>query len=214
MIYINGMYRSGSTVLYNIAKQLCQEQEITNNIQKIHEGWLKKNVKQHTLHIYSYRDIRTVTASFMRKRGWQEHDFPHEALRGNRDAKAFMRFLVATDIATRNKMRDASLKHCILRYEEDVKDLRQGIAKIAKFLNLSQSPDFIDMIYDVHNIKRVNKYVQNRVTREGLNGEDPGTMYHPNHVSLEHTDWRDWISEESWQDSIILDWLVLNGYPT
>jgi hypothetical protein len=211
MIYINGMYRSGSTVLYNIAKQLCQEQEVTNNIQKIHEAWLKKNVKQHTLHIYSYRDIRAVTASLMRKRGWEEHNFPHEALRGNRDAKAFMRFLVATDVATRNKMRDAGLKHCILRYEEDVKDLRRGILKIAKFLELSQSPDFIDMIYDAHNIKRVNDYITKNVKEPG---EDPGTMYHPNHVSLERTDWRDWISEDSWQDSIILDWLVLNGYPT
>lgn len=211
MIYINGMYRSGSTVLYNIAKQLCQEQEVTNNIEKIHETWLKKNVKQHTLHIYSYRDIRTVTASLMRKRGWEEHDFPHEALRGNRDAKAFMRFLIATDVATRNRMRDAGLKHCILRYEKDIKNLRQGITKLVKFLELSQSPDFIDMIYNAHNIKRVNNYITKNIKEPG---EDPGTMYYSNHISLEHTDWRDWISEDSWQDSIILDWLVLNGYPT
>lgn len=206
MIYINGLYRSGSTVIYNIVRQLIVEGLVKDNVVKHHEHWLGIPIFHSDLNIYSYRDVRNCTASFMRKRGWTEHNFQHPSIR-TKTAKEFMCFLVRTDRAVKNRVEKEHLSIYELRYEEDIINIELGIKKILSSLNLLLPKDVVDILIECHNIHAVKKFVDTLTVRE-----DRRTQFHPNHISLDKTDYKNWLSEESWNDPDILSWLEERGY--
>ena len=203
MIYVNGMYRSGSTVIYNIVRHIINSGLIEQHIHKCHEDWNPLAVTAHDINIYSSRDVRTATASFIRKKEWTEYNFKHNAIKV-KTAKEYMKFLVRTDYATKNAMRSTDV---ILKYEEDVLTLRLGVVKILNTLKVTATEVLIEQIYAAHNIKKVKEYVDTLTTRSDIR-----TKFHPNHISLEVTDWKQYLSKDSWDDIEILQWLEDNNY--
>lgn len=206
MIYVNGLYRSGSTVIYNIVRHLIIDQVVKDAVVKHHENWLNKRVFKSDTNIYSYRDVRNCAASFMRKRGWTEHNFEHPSIRV-KSAKEFMTFLVTTDKAVEAKLKSEQLKFTELRYEDDIINIEKGISKILTSLNINIPEEVVDILVECHNIQAVKKFTDTLDS-----GEDKKTQFHPNHVSLEKTNYKEYLSDESWDTPIIVSWLKEKGY--
>lgn len=206
MIYVNGLYRSGSTVIYNIVKHLISEGLVKDSITKQHEHWVTRPLQRSDLNIYSYRDVRTSAASFMRKRGWTENSFLHPSVK-SKQVKDYMRLLVDVDRKTTERFQREHLAHLILRYESDILNIEQAIRKIVRSLNLLLPEEIIQILVECHNIQSVKLYVDTLTDKE-----DKRTMFHPNHVSLEKTDFKHYLSNDSWNDPVILEWLKEKGY--
>lgn len=206
MIYVNGLYRSGSTVIYNIVKHLISEGLVKDSITKQHEHWVTRPLQRNDLNIYSYRDVRTSAASFMRKRGWTENSFLHPSVRSGK-VKDYMLLLVEVDMKTRERFHREHLRNLILKYEIDILDIEQAIRKILASLNILLPEDVIQILIECHNIHAVKNYVDTLKDKE-----DKRTMFHPNHVSLEKTDFKHYLSNDSWNDPVILEWLKEKGY--
>lgn len=206
MIYVNGLYRSGSTVLYNIVRHLISEGLVKDSVTKQHEHWLTRSVQRDDLHIYSYRDVRASAASFMRKRGWSETKFLHPSVK-SKHVKDFMKLLVEVDKKTINRFKEENLNYIVLRYESDIIDIEQAIKKIVKSLNLLLPEELIQILVECHNIKAVSQFVDTL-----KNKEDKLSMFHPNHVSLEKTNFKQYLNKDSWDDPVILEWLKEKNY--
>lgn len=206
MIYVNGLYRSGSTVIYNIVRHLISEGLVKDSITKQHEHWINRPLQRDDLNLYSYRDVRTSAASFMRKRGWTENAFLHPSVRSGK-VKDYMLLLVEVDIKTRERFQREQLRNLILRYETDILDIEQAIRKIVASLNILLPEDVIQILIECHNIEAVKSYVDTLKDKE-----DKHTMFHPNHVSLEKTDFKQYLSDETWSDPAIMGWLKEKGY--
>lgn len=206
MIYVNGLYRSGSTVIYNIVKHLIVEGLVKDSVLKQHEHWITRPLHRSDLNIYSYRDVRTATASYMRKRGYTESSIAHPSVRSS-SVKDYMLFLIEVDTKTRNRFEREHLNHLILRYEEDVLNIEQGIRKILQSLNLLLPEEIVQILVECHNLGAVKRYVDTIVEKE-----DKHSMYHPNHVSLDKINFRDYLSDDSWDNPVILNWLQEYGY--
>ena len=207
MIYVNGMYRSGSTVIYNIISHLITDKLITTSVQKTHQNWLNFTVKSSDLNIYSFRDVRTATASLMRRKGWSEHNFPHPVLRGEKTAKEFMLFLVRTNNSIKTKCNAENLSMCSIQYETEVRNLEKGITKLLDYLEVDVPTEVKNILYECHKVETVKNYVDSICRKE-----DKRTKYHPNHVSLNNTLFEDYMSSESWDDATIKEWLTNNEY--
>lgn len=206
MILVNGLYRSGSTVIYNIVHHIITDKLIKDSVVKQHEHWITRPLQKNDINIYSYRDVRTITASLMRKRGWTEDTFSHPSLRSN-STKDFMLFLVDVDRRVRDRIEREQLNHLILRYEADIVNIELGIKKILASLSLELPEEVIQILVECHNIESVKRYVDTL-----QNKEDKRTLFHPNHVSLEKTQFRDYLKDDSWDHPIILDWLKEQNY--
>ena len=62
------MYRSGSTFLYNMVRELKKHHNKQEwKLHKVHEGWSDIPKGSQDVSIYSYRDVRDVIASFCYK---------------------------------------------------------------------------------------------------------------------------------------------------
>lgn len=206
MILVNGLYRSGSTVIYNIVRHIITDKLLKDSVVKQHEHWVTRPLQKHDLNIYSYRDVRAITASLMRKRGWTEQTFSHPSIRSN-STKNFMLFLVDVDQKVRDRIEREQLNHLIMRYETDIINIEQGIRKIVSSLALELPEEVIQILVECHNIEAVKLYVDTLSSKE-----DKRTLFHPNHVSLEKTEFKDYLKDDSWDHPDILNWLKEQGY--
>lgn len=205
MIYVNGLYRSGTTVLYNLMKELGPVIG-DKGLNKIHESWLNIGYSSNNSCVYSYRDLRYLTASLMRMTGSDENNFFSAiGVRGMkaRNMNQWFEFLVEWD--RRVKERQADYKILVLRYETDIIAFENGISKILDFYNI-KTDNAAKHLAEKYSIQNSYDFSVK------LHKHDQISQYHQNHISLEKTDFRDYLSEESLDNAVLNDWLVENGY--
>lgn len=205
MIYVNGLYRSGTTVIYNLMKELGPVIG-DKGLNKIHESWLNIGYSSNNSSVYSYRDLRYLTASLMRMTGSDENSFFNVI--GVRGLKArtmdqWFEFLVEWD--RRVKERQVEYKVLVLRYETDIIAFENGISKILNFYNITGN-SVINQFAEKYNIKNSYNFTSK------LHKHDQISQYHQNHISLEKTHFRDYLSEQSLDNTVLNDWLVEHGY--
>lgn len=211
MIYVNGLFRSGTTVCFNICRQLHKQKFISNNIKKCHETWLQYDVKPTDFNIYTYRDLRTITASLMRKRRLDEYSFCQWANSqfNTRNFEEWFNFLLDYDQLFYQKMSEKNLSGLFLKYEDDILNIDSGIFKIIRYLHLLLPKYILDELANTHSIDN-NLEITTKL-RQGE--EDPVTRYHYNHISKEYTDYRTYIPERYYADNERLNtWLKSKGY--
>jgi hypothetical protein len=211
MIYVNGLYRSGTTVSFNICKQLINKRFIVTNVKKCHEKWITYPVCSTDFNIYSYRDLRSITASIMRKRNLTEEEFCEWSYKqfNVNTFKDWFDFLLDYDHLVFDKAIKEDLKVLSLRYEYDILNIDRAIYKIVRYLNLLLPKYILDELSDSNSIQK-NILISNKLT---IGEQDPITMYHHNHINLEHTNFKNYISEKNYKhNSRLNNWLRLRGY--
>ena len=116
------MYRSGSTLIYNVLKKIVQDNKLDYKIKKAHEEWLQW-VKDSDLSIYTYRDVRDATASMMRKRNLTVENFKSY---NNHTLSSFILKLMTHDL----KVKDKGNNILVLEYNNDILNLENGIINV------------------------------------------------------------------------------------
>lgn len=199
-LYCNGMYRSGSTLTFNLCNQLHKDyRDQVPRAHKIHELW-HRQVKDKDLLIYSYRDIRVSAASMMRKRGLTVDTFKSY----HRDGiVSWLEMLVDYD----DSVRSSSNKKLILRYEKDILDIEATVIRVSSFFNITLESCKIEEYCAMFNIVKTKTYV------DSLKHHDMKTHYHPNHISTDKTHYQDYFDSSIYAGSPkISQWLSKNNY--
>jgi len=194
------MYRSGSTFTFNLCNRLHKEyKDQVPKPHKIHEKWSVRS-KPDDLLIYSYRDIRVSAASLMRKKNLDINSFAQFYKGG---LISWLEMLVDYDNAVKNSHN----KKLILRYEQDIVTLKNAITKTSKFFNINLSNSKLKDLATVFSLQNTKIFV------DALNKHDVHTQYHPNHISVDKTDYRDYFDSSIYSNNDkIKDWLVKNNY--
>lgn len=199
-LYCNGMYRSGSTFIFNLCNQMHKDyKEQVPKVTKIHEMW-HKQVKSRDLLIYSYRDIRISAASMMRKKGLTVYTFQKYHKDG---LLSWLEMLVDYD----DRVKASDNKKLVLRYEDDIIDTKTSIIKIANFLDIDLQPCKVKEYCTMFDIVKVKTYV------DSLRYHDAKTQYHPNHISTDKTNYQDYFDSSIYANNPkIMRWLSKNNY--
>jgi len=110
-INCNGMYRSGSTLIYIICKKIFEYENIKGSVFKKHES-----LAIGLLNIYTYRDIRDVLVSLIHKDGFTLDSFNIHGL----NIIDFTKKLIRFDKFIENNPRVLRIKYegCVLDQEE------------------------------------------------------------------------------------------------
>ena len=167
-IYCCGMYRSGSTVIYNILQKLIEHHNLQVQLYKVHQEWNRDRVDP-SFSIYSYRDIRDVCISFMQKDKMTFESFKIH----NWDIVEFCKKMINYDQLVKHYKKDDA-KVLILKYEEDVigNDVVPLCIKISDFLELPNTT--CCDIGKQFSLKVVKKYCDTLKTLDRKSGFWPG----------------------------------------
>lgn len=188
-IVVCGMKRSGSTLLFNLIKEITNKigndrdtyfndendyirllnYEDYRYISKTHSyvPFVARRIKNgYTRGFFSHRDIRDVIVSLMQK-GWVEnidHWLKTDQL----------------EILINNSILWASVKNItIISYEELIKNGKDVIISIAKQVNINLTNDDINNILEKVSIKNTKKTID---SIKGNNEYDVKTQLHQNHI--------------------------------
>jgi hypothetical protein len=188
-IIVCGMYRSGSTLLFNIIKYLCKEFNILNSSEKlltthkVHLDWTNQSIPQKwafiksscepdNLVIYSRRDIRDVICSYFKREQCSLEDFSH----GGRDYMNFLKWVVNNDsLIDEESERNINIK--ILSYEHDI----QGDEKLSPLINKTLSYFCTQDSSKDLNLDQF-KFLTTKRRSDSLSKLDGSTQYWPNHL--------------------------------
>lgn len=183
------MYRSGSTLLFNILKYLCKEFNLLNSsgnkltTHKVHLDWtnptipqkwafIKESCEPENLVLYSRRDIRDVICSYAVREKVAIEDFRHSG----RNYIKFLEWIVANDLLIQKESNDNSnIK--ILNYENEI----QGDERLQSLF------DKILLYFEIKNTnKDLNidkfKFLNTKKICDTLKKLEGTTQYWPNHL--------------------------------
>ncbi len=232
MIYIcSGMYRSGSTLQYQIVGELVERYMDFGVV----AGWVHHMnypqfergdnggpvvIKSHILTdqmidavddgrsaiVYIYRDIRDVAASLMQTKN-----------------KTFQQIVESgvLDVCVKNFYVSTSLTDSyIARYESVVVNLRAEIASVAKWLGINVPVKSLEAIADKLSIESQKKVIEtykasNEFIQQQKQKFHPKTLLHHNHINDGAIGKYKWVL--SYEEIELLNkkydgWLVENGY--
>ncbi len=201
VIYSNGMYRSGSTLIYNVLKKIVQDHKLDYKIKKAHEEWLQW-VKDSDLSIYTYRDVRDATASMMRKRNLTVENFKSY---NNHTLSSFILKLMTHDL----KVKDKGNNILVLEYNNDILNLENGIKKIGEFLDIDIGKGNTFYYSKIFSLETQKKFVN------GLSKHDLNTEYHPGHIGDGKTDFKKYFNYDQLNPNtleLLGKWLKKHDY--
>ncbi|MEA5510198.1 sulfotransferase domain-containing protein [Crocosphaera sp. UHCC 0190] len=232
LIICCGMMRSGSTLQYQLTlailektnkgtglgeirdgdcQQLLQTQSDDQmQVLKVHQFRHLKGVETAITQgqakgIYTYRDIRDVTASLMKMR------------------KATFEKLMFHTREIEECIRDfyhwTNLDHLLIsRYEIMVNDLTQEALRIADHLNINLSQQEAQVIADEYSIERqksrISSWKNNQVNDSKF--YDPKSLLHANHIdSGKLNKWVNTLTplQVAYLETTAKDWLISQNYP-
>ena len=202
---ITGIYRSGTTLCYNILYKLIKESidESVNetstgvkigdiNVHKFHEQVVDLDLRQHKT-IYCYRDVLDCLSSFIIK---YDSTFEDYKIHGKSSIE-FINWMI--DIDNHMQKRDGFADLC---YEECIQDVDSLIDNIAAYYQIN-IPESFDR--DQFKIENVKKITDNRKEHSRIDN------FHPKHVhNGEVGRWKSFFTDD--QKNIIfnqtsyLDW--------
>lgn len=200
LIYCCGMYRSGTTLIYNILKQAQKEKMI----KKVHQDWLDHKHFEDTS-VYSYRDVRDVIASFCYRDKMNFNSFNIH----RRNAINFCRWMIEYDYKFKEFSNKNPARTLIFRYESDiVNDNIILYEKITNFFGISTFPE---------NLKEKFKFEKIKKHTDSIKKHEPETEFWPNHLNDGSTEkFKKIFSHDEinlfYDDPIIHQWLKENNY--
>ena len=188
---ITGMYRSGTTLCFNILSKLLEEttgKSIASiqtgvkigdyEIHKFHEQSSDLNFDQYKT-IYSYRDILDCLSSFIVKYNTTFEEFNVH----NKSSVEFVKWMI--DMDTKVKKKSGYAEIC---YEECILNVNELIENIALFYQINIPESFNREQFKINNVKSVTD------KREKHSVID---QYHPRHVyNGEIGRWKSFFTEE------------------
>lgn len=227
-----GMMRSGSTLQYQLTVAILEKTnqgiglgEIRNSdcqqllqshspdqmqALKVHQFRHLKGVETAIAEgkakgIYSYRDIRDVTASLMKMR------------------KASFEKLMFQTGEIQECLRDFHLwtnldNLLISRYEIMVNNLTEEVVRIANHLNINLSQEEAEMIADQYNLERQKSRISNWKNNQEKDSKfyDPKSLLHANHIdSGASNKWKTALTplQVAYLETKAKDWLISQDYP-
>lgn len=217
MIYINttGIYRSGTTLVYNIVRKIIET--ISSPLYRTDMGCMNKTYKIHKKHedavlgrntikpsektIYSYRDLRDVVASFCIKRNMNINNF-------NINGQKVIRFIECMIKYDKAMMKRNNI--LVLRYEKDIMDIKSLIPKIVNFLNVKINID--DTFINCFTIESIKKHIENIKTPF-----DRDTLFWQKHISdAKIGKWQNYFTKKERaifnNNSMLCEWNKIKGY--
>ena len=202
---ITGIYRSGTTLCYNILSELVKS-STGSSAKNIPTGVQIGNIKIHKYHeqtpnldmnkfkiIYSYRDILDCLSSFIIKRKTTFEDF--EIL--GKSSVEFVKWMIEIDRRMQEKHGYAEI--C---YEYCIGDTDSLVENIASYYDINIPESFYKDQFKIENVKKITDF------REKHSVID---QYHPNHVyNGEVGRWKTFFNEEQkeiiFNNTQYLDW--------
>jgi hypothetical protein len=201
LIVAAGMYRSGSTLQYQIAGELSAPEGkilgygLKGKIEKIQKNYKEKDryyvVKKHgylpwinttfdpkyVRILYSYREIKDVVVSWHQKRGDLNLDGDWQ-----KPLTAFVKKLIVNQQWTKEP------NVLVSRYEDFRNNIESEIVRIANFTGLIHSPERYAEIAQKLSVEGQKKFIEsfdfdNRGIGSGRNRYDPKTQIHKNHLA-------------------------------
>lgn len=188
---VTGMYRSGTTLCFNILSKLIKEisgEDIVSiptgvsigsiEIHKFHEQSEDLNFNEYKS-LYSFRDVLDCLSSFIVK---YNTDFENFKIHGKNSIE-FIQWMIDIDTKVKNKSGYAEI--C---YEECILNLDDLIDNIASFYEINIPNSFDKSQFKIENIKKITD------SRKEHSVID---QYHPRHVlDGEIGRWKTFFSEE------------------
>tara|TARA_Y100001938_G_C8063762_1_gene418923 strand:- start:362 stop:1021 length:660 start_codon:yes stop_codon:yes gene_type:complete len=211
MIWCCGNYRSGSTLIYRIIKNLIKEtgSESFYKTTKVHQDWMEK-FNEEDLSIYSYRDVRDAMASFCYKDKVNFETFRDHTGAG-RNVIEFIKWMIDYDDFIKKYEQERPGNVIIFKYEDDIIGKTfQVVESIRKFLLIldDRHSQSIAEKLSFENAKKIS---------DTLVQHDQSTQLHPNHLKDgKPQKYKEAFSKEQIEkinnDEKISAWLNKNGY--
>lgn len=196
---VTGIYRSGTTLYYNILFKLLES--VTNKksidiptgvqidnirVHKYHEQCVNLNLQQYKS-IYSYRDILDCLSSFIIRdkstfEDYRMHYYGYNSIE-------FINFMISIDESMQN--RDGYLEIC---YEQSINNVESIIDIIASYYEIDIPESFDKSQFKIENVKKITD------VRKQVSSID---NFHPRHVhNGEIGRWKTYFTED--QKELIL----------
>ncbi|GAG21799.1 unnamed protein product [marine sediment metagenome] len=209
------MYRSGSTFLYNMVKELKKYHNKQEwKLHKVHEGWLSwlgpnelgedRPKGTQDVSIYSYRDVRDVIASFCYR---DNMNFETFSIHG-RKAIPFIEWIIDYDQKIKNLIQCYSIlnlkyEDCILGNPISTYNAVSGVLGVSQLYNIELSEQLC--------LEKQKEKIQ------GLKDADTNTLYWPNHIKDGRSNkYKDIFTDEEIKlinsNQYIKNYLKNNGY--
>lgn len=233
-VFCCGMFRSGSTLQYNITRELVENYTngtilgIDNgtqlpDISEMHRWLTSYAVLKIHIHrkeidtviangnavkgIYIYRDVRDVVVSWMNMRNQSFEDI---------DGPSFAAICVANYEAWTH------LPHVLVSRYEDMMagNLLEEVNRIARFLNIDITPQQANAIAQKNTLEQQKDYLNKfDFAHQGVHFDwttyDPKTLMHKNHVqSSQSGRWQEKLTSAQTHliEDQVGDWLQAHGY--
>jgi galactitol-specific phosphotransferase system IIB component len=217
-VVVCGMYRSGSTLLWNMLKKICSSHSIKADVKKVHLDWtnsksekkwayIDEYMQQDDIVVYSRRDIRDVIISYSQREKVSVNDFRN----AGRDYLRFLEWVVEND----NLIEEESLSNhniLVLNYEKNIAgdhNLHSLYEALGRHLGIDTVPDY-DVIeeFRFNNVKKISSNLQKM---------DGQTQYWPNHLKDgKAKKYIEFLSEdqqaEILSNSLLENWLIKYNY--
>ncbi len=227
-----GMMRSGSTLQYQLTVAILEKTQKGIGLGEIRNGDCQQLLQAHSsdqmqvvkVHqfrhlkgvetaiaqgqakgIYSYRDIRDVTASLMKMR------------------KASFEKLMFQTGEIQECLRDfyhwTKLDNLLIsRYEVMVNNLTEEVLRIADHLNINLSKEEATIIADEYQIERQKSRISNWKNNQEKDSKfyDPKSLLHANHIdSGASNKWKTALTpvQVAYLETKAKDWLISHNYP-
>lgn len=188
---VTGMYRSGTTLCFNILSKLIQEVS-GESIVPIPTGVLIGDIEVHKFHeqskylnfneyksLYSFRDVLDCLSSFIKKYNTNFDDFKIHG----KNSVEFVQWMIDIDKTVENKSGYAEI--C---YEECILNIDDLINNIASFYEINIPESFDRSQFFIENVKKITDSRKEHSTID---------QYHPRHVfNGEVGRWKTFFSED------------------
>ena len=167
-LYACGMYRSGSTFIYNLLRLIIKKYNLEEYGigRKKHESWLE-DVTAEDFSIYSYRDVRNVCASWIKfnKNNFKIKDngkgYSQQMFNGEWQIftiNNFIGYLIEYDEKITKHAKKNNLNVLNLCYEKDIFiDNKIAIVKILEFLNIEYTDKDVEWFYNKLNVNVIKE---------------------------------------------------------
>jgi len=208
-IFSNGVYRSGSTLIYNLLWHILRKKHFTvKEVYKLHYGqWLNKTNLMEDISFCTIRDVRDSAASMLRKTNVH---FSELKKKKNVTIDEF----ILRNIKHGNKIKkhkEEGAEIYFLRYEVDIlkpSNAARSICDVFEVELSDKEANEIDNLFSIESQKKiVDKLIENKSCGT--------TQYWPNHIGDGRTSYKDYFSYNDLKEDtleVLEQWLNENNY--
>tara|TARA_R100000005_G_C4929367_1_gene159075 strand:+ start:261 stop:881 length:621 start_codon:yes stop_codon:yes gene_type:complete len=202
-VLVCGMYRSGTTFIHEMLKQVVSKVDANYELKKPHLGWGRRlKPLEDDILIYCYRDVRDIIVSYCQSRKFTYDSFKIHA----NNPQSLIYKLIDLD----DRVRSHPTNKLTLRYETDI------FGKELEVLNKITNLIGIDGRYnlEVSNNFKIEKI--KKITDKIEKFKHSVSNWWPNHVTDGKSGkWKDYFTNElDWieNDDKVKSWLIKNNY--